>query len=501
MGTITSDFSYREFEESATARRKGICNVIADFGVRDAVKELAETVLQPLRDRVGHPLRINSGYRCPELNREIPNSSPTSQHCFDTATEILTDNGWRTNATISVEDKVFTYNFKTGLLELKPINEIIRRHFCGDLYRISNKHSDVVCTDRHNVIVKYDSHKYVRRGSNKITAAGQAYFDSLKTNNDQFHLEMMKDVHGKRRSFMVSGYSSEKTAYDASFMRFVMAVVADGYFGYHCGKTPFVGFHVKKERKVSYLRIMMDSLGIKHSARKDKDGAYYFYVGKEIAEKTMAIIGAAKNLPYYLLRADVKTLRELVGTYAFFDGHKDTRKNNVGVSITTTNEHNASVLQAMCILSGMRCTLSHREGVRNVIRGKLAKSAKRLFNLSICPDYLSTKFKEANSVNVPYDGEIWCVRDDNDTVIIRRNGLVTIQGNCKGEAADIAAADPLALATVARNTPGIWREVDQMIVYPTFVHFSHRRGGPQRRQLLYNRRWTGGRVEVRKAAK
>lgn len=88
MGTITSDFSYREFEESATARRKGICNVIADFAVRDAVKELAEKVLQPLRDRVGHPLRINSGYRCPELNREIPNSSTTSQHTKGEAADI-----------------------------------------------------------------------------------------------------------------------------------------------------------------------------------------------------------------------------------------------------------------------------------------------------------------------------------------------------------------------------------------------------------------------------
>lgn len=88
MGTITKDFSYREFEASPTAERKGICNVIASFAVRDAVKELAETVLQPLRDRVGHPLHINSGYRCPELNREIRNSSPTSQHVKGEAADI-----------------------------------------------------------------------------------------------------------------------------------------------------------------------------------------------------------------------------------------------------------------------------------------------------------------------------------------------------------------------------------------------------------------------------
>ena len=60
-------------------------------------------------------------------------------------------------------------------------------------------------------------------------------------------------------------------------------------------------------------------------------------------------------------------------------------------------------------------------------------------------------------------------------------------------AADIAAEDPHALAKVVRDTPEIWREVDQMILYPSFVHISHRKGGPQRGQLLYNRRYKGER--------
>lgn len=87
MGTITKDFSYKEFEASPTASRKGICNVITSFAVRDAVKELTERVLQPLRDRLGHPLRINSGYRCPELNRAV-GGVPTSQHVRGEAADV-----------------------------------------------------------------------------------------------------------------------------------------------------------------------------------------------------------------------------------------------------------------------------------------------------------------------------------------------------------------------------------------------------------------------------
>ena len=62
MGTISKNFSYKEFEESETAVRKGIANVINTTEIRDSVKALVLNVLQPLRDAWGKPLHINSGY-------------------------------------------------------------------------------------------------------------------------------------------------------------------------------------------------------------------------------------------------------------------------------------------------------------------------------------------------------------------------------------------------------------------------------------------------------
>ncbi len=90
MGTISKDFSYREFEASETADRAGIANVITSFAVRDAVKALVEEVLQPLRDAWGKPLRINSGYRCPELNRRV-GGVETSQHIRGEAADVACD--------------------------------------------------------------------------------------------------------------------------------------------------------------------------------------------------------------------------------------------------------------------------------------------------------------------------------------------------------------------------------------------------------------------------
>lgn len=87
MGTISKDFSYREFERSKVADAKHICNVITSFDVRDSIRALTENVLQPLRDAWGKPLKVNSGYRCKALNAAV-GGVPTSQHVKGEAADI-----------------------------------------------------------------------------------------------------------------------------------------------------------------------------------------------------------------------------------------------------------------------------------------------------------------------------------------------------------------------------------------------------------------------------
>ena len=87
MGTISKDFSYREFERSEVADAKHICNVITSFEVRDSILALTENVLQPLRNAWGKPLKVNSGYRCKALNAAV-GGVPTSQHVKGEAADI-----------------------------------------------------------------------------------------------------------------------------------------------------------------------------------------------------------------------------------------------------------------------------------------------------------------------------------------------------------------------------------------------------------------------------
>ena len=52
----------------------------------DCLKELCERVLEPIREHYG-PVFINSGYRCPDLNKAVGGAS-TSQHCLGQAADI-----------------------------------------------------------------------------------------------------------------------------------------------------------------------------------------------------------------------------------------------------------------------------------------------------------------------------------------------------------------------------------------------------------------------------
>ena len=96
MERISEHISYREGTKSNTAARLGIDNTPGNYEVTNMVG-VAYNVFEPLRKYVGGPIRINSFYRCEELNRAIGGSS-RSQHCEGRAIDLDDTLGYKTNA-------------------------------------------------------------------------------------------------------------------------------------------------------------------------------------------------------------------------------------------------------------------------------------------------------------------------------------------------------------------------------------------------------------------
>jgi hypothetical protein len=83
---ISKHISYKEGTYSNTAMRKGIDNTPNDEQLEN-MKLVADKVFEPLRKWVSGPIKINSFFRCPELNKAIGGSSK-SQHCKGQAIDI-----------------------------------------------------------------------------------------------------------------------------------------------------------------------------------------------------------------------------------------------------------------------------------------------------------------------------------------------------------------------------------------------------------------------------
>ena len=83
---ISKHISYKEGVYSITATRRGIDNVPNDEQLAN-MELIAEKVFEPLRKYVCGPIKINSFFRCPKLNKAI-GGSKTSQHCKGLAIDI-----------------------------------------------------------------------------------------------------------------------------------------------------------------------------------------------------------------------------------------------------------------------------------------------------------------------------------------------------------------------------------------------------------------------------
>ena len=96
LGKISKHISGREAIESYTAKRRGIENIPSEYQLTNMVA-IAENVFEPLRKWVGGPIKINSFFRSPELNKAIGGSSK-SQHCEGRAIDIDDVYGHKSNA-------------------------------------------------------------------------------------------------------------------------------------------------------------------------------------------------------------------------------------------------------------------------------------------------------------------------------------------------------------------------------------------------------------------
>lgn len=83
---LTANFTLHELTKSEAALRHDMDNTPNEVQIA-SLKLLAEQVLQPIRDHYAKGVKVNSGFRHPEVNAKV-GGSRTSDHCRGMAADI-----------------------------------------------------------------------------------------------------------------------------------------------------------------------------------------------------------------------------------------------------------------------------------------------------------------------------------------------------------------------------------------------------------------------------
>lgn len=144
---LSKHVSLHEGVYSRTAERLGLKNDPSDEHLLNMIT-ISEKVFEPLRKHVEGPIKINSFYRGPELNKAIGGSSK-SQHCHGQAIDIDDTFGHMSNADMYywIKDNLnfdqMIWEFGTdknpNWLHVSYVSDEENRNRCLEAYKLNGK--------------------------------------------------------------------------------------------------------------------------------------------------------------------------------------------------------------------------------------------------------------------------------------------------------------------------------------------------------------------------
>ena len=300
---------------------------------------------------------------------------------FDSKTEVLTSNGWKRADEIeggTIGGEVATLNLQTGNVEFVPKGKVKVKEVNDKKVEFEGQNCNGAFTGNHTCLI-------VRR-------------DSLEW---KYALNLKEGMSVP----ICWTWDKEDLEIEDGVLRLLVWIAADGTLE----NTDLIRFHLKKDRKIKRLVALLKSLQIDYSLNKQSDGTV------KINFNTPEFLSGyrVKSLDEKLIQTSKRQADLIVDEYLQTDGNM-TSKNSF--QITTSRKEEADVLQSIFILHGHSCNILARKKNNNqeyVISAGNKKSCK-LSRVKI----KSSKRGE----------QFYSIETDNNTLFVRRNGLVHITG-------------------------------------------------------------------------
>jgi len=328
------------------------------------------------------------------------------QHCVSLDTKILTENGWKTYNSLSLKEKVATFNLKKGIIEYQyPINKY-KYNYKGKMINfIHDKWMKI------NILVT-PQHRMILNRSYKELKPCVKFADQITSQKILLNIQSERWKYPIKHTF--------KNKYWAELIGFI---IGDGHYARGRKNNLAIGISQKEGRNTKdYLPQLIKKCKLYYTVSgKDRKT---FRISWTHEENTKFLNWMKKNVPNkklnrLLVSLPSEQLKKIYKGLIQSDGHWYTNTLQVfGQKDYKTIE----LFEELCLKLGKKFSTESGNF------GAGFRPNNEFYRVSICNKRV-TKIRKTNIKQVNYKGIVWCPETPNGTWIAKRDGKAFITGN------------------------------------------------------------------------
>lgn len=335
----------------------------------------------------------------------LANILSSGHGCYDAETEVLTATGWKAWPLVDDDDLLATRR-EDGVIEYQRPTGLTSYYHRGLMYRVDGRGVDLLVTPNHNMLVCPTTTREGRR-------------------KESFQLMPAQELGHRSHAYLKSGeWVSTFEAMSKDEARLLGFSIGDGYLP---PNGNVMNFHLRRERKIAWLKGVVSRLGWKMDENGDKFRVHLpYYALMAGFDDIYTDPDREKKIPYRFLFQDRSVLEGLYEGLMQADGHVG----RTGDSFDTTSDLLVGQFQALCLHIGLAANVCYRREDRSGSYGE-----RPLTHLSVIRRELKPEVnKFTGSVGFTswiqdWEGDVYCAEVPNHTLYVRRNGKPVWCGN------------------------------------------------------------------------